>query len=172
MISEINNDSISQLLEKNLTIHPIYKEKYGEVNTPEHLIQEMLDKLPKNIWNDPDKKWLDPASGIGSFQILVYERLLKGLEHWEPNFKKRHNHIIQNMLYMCEINPINEKKSRNIFGKNANIQKCDFLDSSYPTFSVEKFDVILGNPPFNASQKYTKKRGVVILYGRILSKKV
>jgi hypothetical protein len=159
MISEINNESISQLLEKNLTIHPIYKEKYGEINTPEFLIQQMLDKLPKKIWNDPNKKWLDPASGIGSFQILVYERLLKGLEHWEPVFQKRHDHIVQNMLYMCEINPVNEKKSRVIFGKHANIQKCNFLDSSYPKFSVEKFDVILGNPPFNASQKYTKKKG-------------
>lgn len=170
MIREIDNEEISQLLEKNLTIHPIYKEKYGEINTPEILIQQMLDKLPKNIWRDPTKKWLDPASGIGSFQILVYERLLKGLEYWEPVFQKRHNHIIQNMLYMCEINSVSEKKSRLIFGKNANIQKCDFLNPKFPDFQVKKFDVILGNPPFNSNKKQKIKSSANTIWSDFVEK--
>jgi hypothetical protein len=170
MIREIEHEEISQLLEKNLTIHPIYKEKYGEINTPEILIQQMLDKLPKHIWRDPNKKWLDPASGIGSFQMLVYERLLKGLEYWEPNFKKRHNHIIQNMLYMCEINSVNEKKSRNIFGKNANIQKCDFLKMKHPNFQVKTFDVILGNPPFNSNKKQNVKSSANTIWSDFVEK--
>ena len=158
MIS-LQKEEISQLLEENLQINHISKEKFGEVNTPEFLIQEMLDKIPKNVWKDPMKKWLDPATGIGSFQMLVYERLLKGLVTWEPNLVKRHNHIIQNMLFMCEINDKNVKKAKKIFGEKANIKKCDFLDTKYPDFTHKKFDVILGNPPFNASQEYTTKKG-------------
>lgn len=155
----LQKDEISRLLEKNLEINPISKEKFGEVNTPEFLIQDMLEKIPKNVWKDPSKKWLDPATGIGSFQMLVYERLLKGLVTWEPNLVKRHNHIIQNMLFMCEINDKNLKKAKKIFGEKANIKKCDFLDTKYPNFEIKTFDVILGNPPFNASQEYTKKKG-------------
>jgi tRNA1(Val) A37 N6-methylase TrmN6 len=152
-------EEISQFLEKNLEIDEKKKNKFGEVNTPEILIQDMLDKIPSNIWKDPIKKWLDPAAGIGSFHIFVYERLVKSLESWEPNFKKRHNHIIENMLYMCEINPENVNKAKKIFGENANIQKCDFLNSKYPDFEIKTFDIILGNPPFNANQEAIGKKG-------------
>jgi hypothetical protein len=164
MISEMNNDEISQLLEDSLVIRPLYKEKYGEINTPEFLIQQMLDKVPKSIWRDPSKKWLDPACGIGSFSLLVYERLIKGLEYWQPNVQKRHHHIIKNMLYMCEMNGVNERKCRLIFGKDANIQKCDFLENKIPNFQIEKFDVILGNPPFSSNKNNKKSSGNVIWY--------
>lgn len=152
-------EEISQFLEKKLEIDPIKKEKFGEVNTPQGLIQDMLDKLPDSVWKDHTKKWLDPSTGIGSFQIFVYERLLKGLENWEPDFKKRHNHIIENMLYMCEINTASVKQAKKIFGEKVNIQKCNFLDSKSPNFSIKTFDIILGNPPFNASQEATGKKG-------------
>ena len=152
-------EEISEFFKKNLEINEKKKEKFGEVNTPEVLIQDMLDKIPSNVWKDPMKKWLDPATGIGSFHIFVYERLVKSLESWEPNIKKRHNHIIENMLYMCEINPENVKKAKKIFGEKTNIQKCDFLDSKYPDFEIKTFDIILGNPPFNASQEAIGKKG-------------
>lgn len=152
-------EEISEFLKKNLEIDPKKKDEFGEVNTPEVLIQDMLNKIPQNIWKDPNLKWLDPAAGIGSFPIFVYERLIKGLESWEPNFQKRHRHIIENMLYICEINPINIKKAKKIFGEKANIQKCDFLDSISPDFSIKTFDVIVGNPPFNANQEASGKKG-------------
>jgi hypothetical protein len=152
-------EEISQLLEKNLEIDSEKKDLFGEINTPENLINDMLNKLPESIWRDPNKKWLDPACGIGSFPIFIYENLLKGLESWQPNLSKRHTHIIENMLYMCEINPGNAKKAKKIFGEKTNIQKCDFLDNKYPDFQVKKFDIIVGNPPFNASQKAFGKKG-------------
>jgi len=154
-----NKEEISHFLEKNLEIDPIKKDEFGEVNTPEILIQDMLDKLPPDIWKDPTKKWLDPATGIGSFPIFVYERLLKGLETWEPNFKKRHNHIIKNMLYMCEINASSVKKAKKLLGEKINIEKCDFLDTNSPDFSIKTYDIILGNPPFNATQEASGKKG-------------
>ena len=155
----MNPTEISLLLEKNLQINPEKKDEFGEVNTPEHLIQQMLDKIPPKLWKDPTKKWLDPATGIGTFQIFVYERLIKGLERWEPNLTKRHQHIIQNMLYMCEINPTNVKQVKKFFGENANIMKDDFLESKHPFFNETHYDIILGNPPFNASQHANGKKG-------------
>ena len=59
----------------------------------------------------------------------------------------RKKHIIENMLYMVEINIENIKILRNIFGKNANIYSSDYLlfDESH------KFDIIIGNPPYNSN---------------------
>ena len=138
------------------TIKPKNKEKkqYGEVFTPTSLIYEMLDNLPPSVWSNPHLKWYDPANGIGNFPMVVYQKLMKGLEKWEPNENKRSKHIIENMLYMTEINPKNIKISKKIFGSNANICCCDFLDEKqrdkcFTQFGVDKFDIIIGNPPFN-----------------------
>ena len=157
-IKNMDHSEIIKLLD--LSIDPIRKEEFGEVPTPIHLIEEMLDKLPKSVWKDPTKTWLDPATGIGSFQILVYERLMKGLESWEPNLEKRHQYIIQSMLYMCEINPKSVNQVKKIFGPNANIIHGDFL-KDYFQKNNQSFDIILGNPPFNEGQdiENTGKRG-------------
>lgn len=147
-LKNITHSEIIDLLD-SLAIDPEKKEEFGEVPTPVTLIDEMLDRLPKSIWKDHNRKWLDPATGIGSFQILVYERLMKGLQSWEPNIEKRHDHIIRSMLYMAEINPASVKNVKKIFGPSTNIIQGDFLKHD---FSSTKFDIILGNPPFNAGQ--------------------
>ena len=85
------------------------KKKHGEVFTPPKLINEMLDKLPEYVWKNKDLKWFDPAVGVGNFMIEVYYRLMKGLEESIPELDERKNHIINNMLYMAEINENNVK---------------------------------------------------------------
>jgi hypothetical protein len=40
---------------------------YGEVFTPDFLIKDMLSKLPKNVWRNPNLKWLDNSCGSGNF---------------------------------------------------------------------------------------------------------
>jgi hypothetical protein len=157
-IYEMDKHEISRILQENLKIDPDKKDKFGEVSTPEALIHQMLDKLPKKIWHDPNQKWLDPACGIGSFHMVVYQKLFLTLEEWEPNPKKRHNHIIENMLFMYELNPKNVERAKTFFGENANIMNGDFLESNdEPHFS--KYDIIVGNPPFNDSQEAAGKKG-------------
>jgi hypothetical protein len=51
--------------------------KFGEVFTPPELINEILDKLPVDIWKDTNKKWLDPTCGDGAFLIEIKRRLKK-----------------------------------------------------------------------------------------------
>jgi len=68
--------------------------KFGEVFTPPELVNEILDKLPKEIWADPDKKWLDPTCGDGVFLREIKKRLLK--HHKE-------SHILKNMLFGVDI---------------------------------------------------------------------
>jgi site-specific DNA-methyltransferase (adenine-specific) len=153
LILTMNAEDIQKKIEEYLPIRKKEKDDLGEVFTPATLIEEMLDILPKSVWSNPDLKWLDPANGIGNFPMLVYPRLLKGLEAKIPNKTSRSNHILTKMLYMVEINPKNVKISRKIFGPNANIACADFLnetDKWKKEFKgVDKFDVIIGNPPYN-----------------------
>ena len=76
--------------------------KYGEVFTPTDLIIEMLSSLPKDLWKDPNKTWLDPCAGKGNFPAVVITKLMKTLKKHFPDPEERYKHIIENMIYMCE----------------------------------------------------------------------
>ena len=45
----------------------------GEVYTPPELVNEMLDRLPQEMWR-PDKTFLDPACGNGNMLVEVVRR--------------------------------------------------------------------------------------------------
>jgi hypothetical protein len=158
-----SHEKIIKLIKHYLPIRENEKNKYGEVFTPPHLINEMFDKLPKSVWKNPKYKWLDPANGIGNFSMLAYTRLMNGLKTVIPWKTKRSNHIIKNMLYMVEINKKNVEISRKIFGNQANIFYGSFLSKDNKSvntnmlqdFGIEKFDVIMGNPPFQKERHNT-----------------
>ena len=142
----------------------IEKKKYGEVFTPIPLIEEMLDKLPIEVWSNPNLKWLDPANGMGNFMISIYFRLMKGLKDVIPNEELCKKHILENMLYMSEINKKNCFLCKQIFDINnnykLNIYNGDSLIlNTLEVWNIEKFDVIVGNPPYQNDQESDKKRG-------------
>ena len=60
-----------------------------------------------NVWKNPRLKWLDPANGIGNFPVVAYYKLMESLKSELPSDKQRSRHIIENMLYMVELNPVN-----------------------------------------------------------------
>jgi type I restriction-modification system DNA methylase subunit len=79
----------------------------GEVFTPPELVNEMLDRLPKEVWSDPTKTWLEPACGDGNFLVVILERLQESLKDWQPDATLRHQHIIENMLFGVDLMPDN-----------------------------------------------------------------
>lgn len=46
----------------------------GEVFTPLPLVNELLDRLPQDVWNNPNKTFIDPACGDGNFLVEVVKR--------------------------------------------------------------------------------------------------
>ena len=48
----------------------------GEVFTPPELVNEMLDKLPRNIWKE-NKTFIDNSCGNGNMLIEILKRKLK-----------------------------------------------------------------------------------------------
>jgi hypothetical protein len=167
-ITDMSLEDISNYIRKHLPIRREEKDKFGEVFTPIHLIDEILDALPNNVWSNPKLKWLDPAAGVGNFGLLVYYRLMNGLKSKIPNLKKRSTHILENMLYQVELNPQNAQKIKHLFGKN--IFEGSFLEdvngkthkvnsNMLKHFGVNKFDVIMGNPPYQRSMESHQKKG-------------
>ena len=67
----------------------------GEVFTPRSLIHEMLQKLPNEVWFDPNKTWLEPSAGDGNFLVEIKARLMQA-GHDEA-------HILENMLFSVEL---------------------------------------------------------------------
>ena len=129
------------------------KKKFGEVFTPMKLVNEMLDKLPQKVWTNEKLKWVDPAAGMGNFPIAVYLRLMENLKDKIPNESKRKRHILENMLYMSELNKKNCYIIEQIFniGKKykLNLHCGDTLELNIKKkWDIEKFDIIMGNPPY------------------------
>ena len=137
------------------------KAKFGEVFTPQAIIDAMLDELPKHLWSDPTKKWLDPAAGFGNFPMVVYQRLMTGLATHYPHSAERSRHIIERMLYMVELNPDSFARIQHTFGSTVNVLQGSFLDPHlrFPDGTTGQFDIIIGNPPFNAEQTHEGKPG-------------
>jgi hypothetical protein len=157
-IYDMTDTEINDMIQKYLPIKITEKNKFGEVFTNPELINQMLDLFPKNVWHNPNAKWLEPSCGICNFTILVYQRLMKGLEKWQTNKKKRSDHIIQHMLFMVELNPTNCKICRQIFGPKSNILCDDFLENH--GFSSMSFDFIVGNPPFQDDYSSSNSKSI------------
>jgi hypothetical protein len=171
--------NILNIIKEHQTIRKGEKEKNGEVFTPNELINENLDKLPLAVWKNPDLKWLDPANGIGNFPIVAYYKLMEGLKDL-PLYKdenKRSKHIIEEMLFMIEINNDNVEVCKHIFKTiNAkakpNIICADFLNAEQEwknelmkKKNIESFDIIIGNPPYNSDGiKHKGKKNIYVFF--------
>ena len=119
----------------------------GEVYTPLWLVDEMLDKLPSFIWTNKNLTFFEPAAGLSPFILKCYYRLMEGLKEEIEDEEQRRRHIIENMLFINEIQQKNVDIIKKIYQGDKyrlNIYEGDFLmlDTNY------KFSVILGNPPY------------------------
>jgi site-specific DNA-methyltransferase (adenine-specific) len=148
------------MLREYVKVGEVEKKKFGEVMTPLELVKEMLATLPEDVWSNPELKWLDPANGTGPYPIMVIYKLMNGLAEWEPDAEKRYKHIIENMIYVCELQP------KNMFlymcavdpfdTYKLNIYTGSFLEPEFDkhmkdVWGLEKFDIVIGNPPYNKS---------------------
>lgn len=107
----------------------------------EPLVNEMLDQLPSGVWASTETTFLDPAIAGGQF-VRVLEQRLRAAGHSDDNISGR---VFGYEKYDHQVNyAINKYK---LIGKYA---VCDFLEKD---FKDMKFDVIVGNPPFQDGKK-------------------
>ena len=175
-------DSPKELLELiNECLKPkeIEKKKYGEVFTPMSFINnDMLGDLEayykkkynKNIFEDETLKWGDTTAGMGNFPVAIYYKLMDGLNKKIPNEKDRKKHILEKMLFMAEYNKKNCFIIKQIFNINnefkLNLYEGDsLLLDIQKEFGIEKFNIAIGNPPYNEE---LKSSGATALYNKFV----
>ena len=129
------------------------KNTNGEVFTPPELINDMLDKLPIDVWSNPNLKFLDPCAGIANFTYIIFERLNDGLKDVITDEDNRKRHILKNMIYMVELDATNCGHIREVFkGYSINLYEGSFLD-----YDKSLYDVITINPPYQELKEGNKK---------------
>ncbi len=109
---------------------------------------------------------------MGNYPIAVYLRLINTLKDIIPDYEERKKHILENMLYMSELNKKNVYISKQIFDienkYNLNIYEGSSLELDiFKVWNINKFDIILGNPPYN---KELTKTGTIPLYNEFIEK--
>lgn len=167
--SEMNHiKDVVGMLREYVKVSKTEVKEFGEVMTPITLVEEMLDTLPYEVWTNPNLKWLDPCNGVGTFFSVVIERLMKGLESFEPNEKLRYKHIVENMIYACELQAKNLFLYLYAFDPKdeyaMNVYCGSYLDEGFDKhmeiwnfLGIEKFDVIVMNPPYQELKEGNKK---------------
>jgi type I restriction-modification system DNA methylase subunit len=94
---------VSKLITDKSSYSKEKSNKHGEVFTPNELIYEMISKLPRDIWEDPSKTFLDPCAGKGNFPIFIVAKLFKELSKTIVDEEERLKHIVEKQLFMAEL---------------------------------------------------------------------
>ena len=107
-----------------------------EVFTPPEIVNQMLDMLPQELFQNPDTTFLDPACKTGVFLREIAKRLIKGLEPQFPDLQERIDHIFHKQLFGIAITELTSLLSRR-----------GVYCSKYPNseFSVSRFNTAEGN---------------------------
>jgi hypothetical protein len=123
-------------MRNTIELHKRWKDNpsKGEVFTPEELVKEMLDKIPTSVWENPTSNFLDPCMGKGTFLIDILRRLTTIYGYSKEDAMSR---IYGYDVRVKYINYLKRGGFKNVFHK-------DFLSENIDM----KFDVVIGNPPF------------------------
>ena len=172
-------EAIVEYLREYVKVGVTEQKKYGEVFTPYETIEELLNMLPEDTYSNPNLRFLDPCAGVGNFPVVLIQKLMKGLKTWEEDETKRYKHIVENMLYLCELQPKNaflilcaldphDEYIINIY--NGNFLTEEFDKHSKEVWELDKFDVVMMNPPYQEMDGEKNKNSASPIYHNFILK--
>lgn len=152
-------------------IAEVERKKHGEIHTPlKELAKPMVklvEKYDEDFWKNKNHKVLDSSAGYGTFLILVAYKFMVGLKDEFPDEEERFKWIVENCLYYGEL------QSKSVFSwlvsidpyniYKTNIYWGDFLSEDFDkhmkeVWEVEKFDLIIQNPPYQMLKETEKNK--------------
>lgn len=104
------------------------------------LVDEILDRLPEEVWTSPTTTFLDPAIGGGQFVRSIEARLRKA-GHSDDSISQR--------VFGFEKGDLNIRYAVNRYGLVGQYSRVSY-DELFEKGIDMKFDVVVGNPPYNA----------------------
>jgi site-specific DNA-methyltransferase (adenine-specific) len=140
-----------ELIYKHLKPSEQERKKNAEIHTPPVLIREMLDKIPNDFWSEP-REVLDPCCGKGGFLVELFHRFDQGLASTYPKKKQRHKIIIEFCLHFWDISPLNvflTQEILRVMSEGVSTKYNTNVGDSLIFINNKKFDLIVGNPPYN-----------------------
>lgn len=121
--------------------------------TPIWLCELQINKIPCD-YSDPNVKWLFPSVGHGTHAIIVYWKYMDSLSKIFIDKEERSRHILENMLYLNEINPTLCRWLRQDGFINV-------IEGDYLKYKIKmKFDCIVANYPFEKSVGKKKTQAI------------
>jgi len=126
----------------------------------EPLVAEILDQLPEPVWTSDSTTFFDPAIGGGQF-VRAIEQRLRAVGHSDANIRSR--------VFGFEASDLHIR-----FAVNKYKLVGQYVRKPYEKFlemdNNMKFDVVVGNPPFNGSKNEIEGSRAKQLYKEFVSK--
>ncbi|MBQ9441735.1 MAG: Eco57I restriction-modification methylase domain-containing protein [Selenomonadaceae bacterium] len=167
-------------------------QKFGEVFTPQRIVERMLNELPQEFFSDLNQKFLEPAAGEGAFLTEIFRRKLNfadspekilqalkslfAIELQQDNLLSLRKNLEKIFLEHCpdptqkilsELKKILhenfvEGDALTFFEKNFDM----FAENKFATFDTINFSdaVIISNPPYQEEKKNSKTQQARPLY--------
>lgn len=137
----------------------------GKVYTPRFVVEKILDDIDFNNENILGKTILDPACGDGRFLVIVAERIIKysTRQNLKENLEKIYGWDIDKQAVNKCITNLNELISDYELNVNWNITICNSIEklqsnNLFQQQEIQKFDYIVGNPPYIRIQHLDEKQ--------------
>ena len=134
------------------------KEKLtGRIFTPFYIVEKILDDVGYNSSDILGRTILDPACGDGRFLVKIAERIIEfsSVDKLKYNLEKMHGWDIDNKAVEQAIDnlnelikPVNVKVNWNVKVLNSLHKGIIQQDLFFSNDDTEKFDFIVGNPPY------------------------
>lgn len=170
------NESVQEFLRKRSQLANYFDEsqdedifdyvpaqKTNQIFTPKRVVKLMLDKLEEeepNIFKDKNKTFVDLYVKSGLYLTEIIKRLYIGLEDQIPESNERLTHILEKQIYGFAPSNIIYSIAKNfVFSPfpnldNSHLKQLDMIPYAKGEKRLDmKFDVVVGNPPYQDSTK-------------------
>ena len=111
----------------------------AEVFTPTPLVQEILDKLPQDLFEDDTKTFLDPSCGDGQFlsEVVIRKMSMSGCSLEQALSTTYGVELMEDNVKLCK---------ERLAGPNPTQEILDILDKNIVSADALKYDYSFGEP--------------------------